>query len=60
MADKAKTEGFDVKKAKREFNTHVSVIQFQEGLPVADARATAWAEGPLGLAKRLTGRATEA
>lgn len=52
MAKKSEEE-LKQAKDKQEFGLHVSVIQFQDGLPLADARAKAWAEGRPGLRDRM-------
>lgn len=40
-------------KAKKDFSLHVGLVERQDGLTLSDARATAYVEGAVGLAKRL-------
>lgn len=40
-------------KAKKDFALHVGLIEAESEVSVADARATAYVEGPAGLYKRL-------
>lgn len=50
-ADKAKKKAFA--QLKKDFLLHVGLIERQDGLAIADARATAYVEGQGGLSKRL-------
>lgn len=50
-ADKAKKKAFA--QLKKDFLLHVGLVERQDGLAIADARATAYAEGTTGLSKRL-------
>ncbi len=49
-----------MKEDKKTYNLHVEVIQFQDKLPLPDARVKAWLEGKPGLGTRLAKAASQA